>query len=179
MKNTMRTIILLAIIIAGCTVAVMAQNIKDLTEFTASNGVTYKEGDNIKLGRGSDTNGKFVYINATGLMMSMDAEQNRLPASFAGRLATIKKIKQYDQKKFKGVFITVGVGLAANYVLDIENAIAVCEVEICKKPEPVTVVVDKEDKYDQLKKLKGLLDEGVISQEEYDAEKKKILDKED
>lgn len=32
------------------------------------------------------------------------------------------------------------------------------------------------DKYQQLKQLKSLLDSGVLSQEEFDAEKKKILD---
>lgn len=31
------------------------------------------------------------------------------------------------------------------------------------------------DKYDELKKLKGLLDSGAITQSEYDAQKKKIL----
>jgi hypothetical protein len=35
--------------------------------------------------------------------------------------------------------------------------------------------VAKPDKYDELRKLKGLLDDGVISQEEYDQEKQKIL----
>lgn len=32
------------------------------------------------------------------------------------------------------------------------------------------------DKYQQLQQLKSLLDSGVLSQEEFDAEKKKILD---
>ena len=32
------------------------------------------------------------------------------------------------------------------------------------------------DKYQRLQQLKSLLDSGVLSQEEFDAEKKKILD---
>ena len=34
----------------------------------------------------------------------------------------------------------------------------------------------EDDRYDELRELKSLLDEGVISQEEYDQEKKEILD---
>ena len=36
----------------------------------------------------------------------------------------------------------------------------------------------KEDKYDKLEKIKKLLDSGAITQEEYDSEKKKILEEE-
>ena len=35
---------------------------------------------------------------------------------------------------------------------------------------------EKEDKYDKLKKLKSLLDDGIITQEEFDKEKAKILE---
>jgi hypothetical protein len=35
---------------------------------------------------------------------------------------------------------------------------------------------EREDKYDSLRKLKSLMDEGAISQEEYTVEKRKLLD---
>ena len=92
-----------------------------LTEFIASNNIKYKIGDEIKLGRGSDTNGKFVYINITGLAMSSDPDQNRLGAANAGLLVTIKKIFKYNYKRYKGVYFTVGGGNIANYSLDIET----------------------------------------------------------
>lgn len=38
-----------------------------------------------------------------------------------------------------------------------------------------SVIVTEEDKYDKLKKLKKLLDDGVLTQEEFETEKKKIL----
>jgi hypothetical protein len=60
------------------------QNVERLDEYTASNGITYKIGDEIKLGRGSDTNGKFVYVNIGGWAVSTNPEQNRLPASSSG-----------------------------------------------------------------------------------------------
>lgn len=40
-----------------------------------------------------------------------------------------------------------------------------------------TTVIQESDKYDQLSKLKKLLDENVISQEEFDSEKSKLLNK--
>ena len=54
----------------------------------------------------------------------------------------------------------------------------------CGEQIQKTIVDDKplvenqtEDKYDQLKKIKSLLDDGVLTLEEYEAEKKKILSK--
>ncbi|WP_026632820.1 SHOCT domain-containing protein [Dyadobacter alkalitolerans] len=57
--------------------------------------------------------------------------------------------------------------------MDIENAIATCEIENCKGESSVHA---KSDKYDQLKKLKDLHDKGILSEDEYSAEKKKLLD---
>lgn len=57
------TLLVILAMIIGLT---QAQNNEKLNEYTASNGITYKIGDEIKLGRGSDTNGKFVYVNIGG-----------------------------------------------------------------------------------------------------------------
>ncbi|GAA0878976.1 hypothetical protein GCM10009119_19440 [Algoriphagus jejuensis] len=148
-----------------------SQNAEKLEEYTASNGVTYKIGDEIKLGRGSDTNGKFVYANVGGWAVSTNPEDNRLGAANAGLIVTVKKINKYNHKRYKGVYFIVGGGNITNYTLDIENAIQSCEVENCAQ-ESQTVTTDK---YDQLAKLKKLLDDGVLSVEEYELEKKKIL----
>lgn len=51
-------------------------------------------------------------------------------------------------------------------------------MEYCtKEVQKVDVVGNTTDKYDQLKKLKDLLDDRVLTQSEYDTEKKKILKK--
>lgn len=155
-----------------CVNSLSAQKTKKIEEYAATNGVTYKVGDEIKLGRGSDTNGRFVYVMMGGWAMSTNPEENRLGAANAGLLVTIKKIKKYNYKRFKGVYFTVGGGNITNYLLDIENAIATCEIEDCTSTGDNTVEVDK---YDQLAKLKKLLDEGVLTKEEFELEKKKIL----
>jgi hypothetical protein len=152
------------------TITVYAQ--KRLEEYTASNGVTYKVGDQIKMGLGSDPSGKYNYLTVGGWGVSLDREENKLP-SIPGLVVTIKKIKEYDTRAYKGVSFTVGGGNITNYVLDIEGAIRACELEECDKNSGTNTT--SSDKYDKLKKLKTLYDEGVLSEEEYEAEKAKIL----
>lgn len=150
------------------------KNIK-LKEYTASNGVTYKVGGDVQLGEGSGDNGNFSYIRVAGVTQNLDdTSKNMLRAFAAGSVAKIKRIREYNYKSTKGVHFYVGTGTATNYMVNIERAIANCEVEPCEKQKG-TVVVKKTDKYDQLAKIKKLYDEGVLSEEEYEAEKKKLL----
>lgn len=177
MKNKKRIFLIIAILTLSL---VQAQKKREkLFEYTGSNNITYKIGDNINLGRGSDTNGKFVYVNIGGWAISSNPEENRLGAANAGLIVTIKKIYKYNYNRYKGIYFIVGGGNITNYTLDIENAIKTCEVENCTKEiQKVEVVENKTDKYDQLVKLKKLLDNEVLTQKEYDAEKKKILNQE-
>lgn len=166
----MRTAIFLSIML---TVMLPATAQTKLPEYKASNGITYHAGDTVKLGRGSATNGNFLYVQVAGLAASGNADENNLPRRFASSNAVIKKIITWKQKGAQKIALVVGVGLLTNYYLYIEDAIATCEVEDCKDPsQPVAST----DKYDQLAKLKKLLDDGVITQDEYDKEKKKLLD---
>lgn len=177
----MKTIITL-IICAFCLGSIQAQKkVEKLESYTASNGITYEVGDEIKLGRGSDTDGRFVFVNIAGWGAALaatnnpnyNAEQNRLGAANSGIQVTVKKIKKYNKKRFKGVIFTIGGGNITNYTLDIENAIATCEIEECNEKEKTAT---SNDKYDQLAKLKKLYDEGVLSAEEFENEKKKLLE---
>lgn len=134
-------------------------------EYKASNNVTYHIGDTVKLGRGSGNSGQFVFVYAAGLSGGA-----ALPSHYASGNAVIKKVQTWKVKGAVRWHLVVGVGLLTNYYIQIEDAIATCEVAQCNTPTAQT------DKFDQLKKLKELLDSGAITQEEYDAEKKKILE---
>ena len=149
-------------------------NAQRLDEYTASNGITYKEGDEIELNRGSGDNGRFVYVTIGGWAVSSNAYANQLPASNANINVVVKKIKKYDTKRLKAVIFTVGGGNITNYILDIENAIAACEITPCDSEDKNNASAS--DKYDKLAKIKKLFDEGVLSEDEYEAEKKKILE---
>lgn len=152
---------------------------QNLTTYTASNGITYNIGDTVKLGRGSATNGDFLYLQlggwaaVAGYDQTKGTDQNNIGRGYSGLAVTIKKIKKYKFKGQEKVYFIVGGGNISNYNLMIEDAIASCEVADCKENKPTETKTT--DKYDKLKKLKELLDQGIITQEEYDKEKKKIL----
>lgn len=151
--------------------------------YKASNGKTYHVGDTIKLGRGSAPNGYFRYLNEGGWGMMMTYNSNRSESqfnaarSFSGMNVNIKKIKTI--KGHAGsvrTYFVVGAGTITNYWLFIEDAIATCEVADCVQPTQQVSAAAVPDKFDQLKKLKDLFDSGALTKDEYDAQKKKILD---
>lgn len=168
-------------IITLCVVAILAFEAKaqKLTEYTASNGVTYHLKDTVHLGRGSAPNGTFLYLQmgGWGAVLNYDANagpnQLNIGRGYANTAVIIKKI---NETKIKGVtkgYFTVGGGNITNYLLYIEDAIQTCEVVPCTANGNQPVVADK---FDQLKKLKALLDNGAITRAEYDEQKKKLLD---
>lgn len=168
----MKKIVLLVMLIAVFSMNGQKKNQK-LKEYKASNGVLYKIGDVVKLGRGSGQNHRFVYVYIGGWGMSMNPESNMLPAHFAGAEMKIKKIHRLNYRVYKGVYFTVGGGNITNYMVRIEPAIESCEIVPCNKDKEKNVT--QEDKYDKLRKLKKLLDDGILTKEEYEAEKKKLL----
>jgi hypothetical protein len=157
-------------------IVVKAQKLK---EYTASNGVTYHLKDTVKLGMGSASNGNFLYLQMGGwaAIMSYDSnksdDQFNIGRAYANTAVIIKKISQAKLKGIIKTYFTVGGGNITNYLLYIDDAIQTCEVVPCtggRDNQPVVA-----DKFDQLKKLKDLLDSGAITQPEYDEQKKKLL----
>jgi hypothetical protein len=98
-----------------------------------------------------------------------------LQSAAAGTILTVKEIRVTGNRKrgFK-VWLIVGNGNIVNYLVDIEFATGIGEVlsynpKYQKKNEQIFSVAD------EIKKFKDLLDAGAITQQEYDAQKKKIL----
>jgi len=164
----MKKIILLLLLVSG-----VANAQERLTEYKASNGITYKEGDMILLGRGSGGQGTFVYLKMAGWAVATSGNTTQIGSAYSGLNVEIKKIKKQKFKGAEKIIFTVGGGNITNYSLEIEDAIGSCEIKDCvtQNSAPAT----QTDKYDQLKKLKALLADGTLSQEEYDVEKKKLL----
>lgn len=150
--------------------------------YSASNGITYKVGDAILLGRGSDTNGKFNYLQAGGLLnalsMGVGADSYAMSGdrNFAGQNAIIKKIKKETSKRGgEKVFFVVGVGSLTNGNLFIEDAIKSCEIADCDKSVNSDNKINSNDKYDRLKKIQELKDSEILTIDEFESEKAKIL----
>jgi len=148
---------------------VYAQKLK---EYKASNGITYKAGDDIMMGSGSGNNDNYVYLWITSALAKGGEIKSR---AYNGYSVTIKKIKRFKDKRSEKVLFLVGGGNISNYTLDIENAIESCEIKDCGQNN-TQISYTETDKYEKLKKLKELLDSDILTQEEFDSEKRKILE---
>jgi len=147
--------------------------------YTASNGITYHVGDTIKLGLGSNPNGEFRFLQISGwggILMSSQGGEKRgdynIGKGYAYSNIIIKKIKFYKVKGAQKVYFTVGGGNITNYSLAIEEAIATCEIDQCHKKSETQFSIA-----DELLKMQKLLNDGLITKEEFEAFKKKLLAK--
>ncbi len=157
---------------------------------TTSTGFKVYEGLEIKIGTGSMNDGdfKFIRTNATSLFSyysttgykGLANQANSFSRSNSGLIFKVKKIMSRGSKKNGFVYYAkIGQGLI-NYEMDVENAIKFGEIVVPEEFAPksknqIQVISTIETKYDKLKKIKELKDSGVLSDEEFQKEKDKIL----
>jgi hypothetical protein len=165
----------------------------DDTLFTTC-GYKIAVGQEINLGTGSTPDGDFKFIrrNSTGFGTMMtttnsnayNKSQFSLPRNMAGHKGKVVKIVTRGNKRIGKTYeplITFGVG---RYEVDVENAIASGEIVVPEEFKPklkttATIVEIKQQisVADELTKLKKLYDDGVLTKDEYETQKKKLLEK--
>ena len=157
--------------------------------YTTNLGWQLKEGDTLQLGKGSRDRQAFSYIYSSpasfARIMDTNEEIKYLENDYNNRIAIIKKFGAKGRKKIGyKAYAVVGIGEYENYWVEIEDAIEYGEIlppNSDYMPEKevmeVKVVGQNVDKYDQLAKLKKLFDDGILTEEEYKAEKTKLLSK--
>ncbi|MBD1391925.1 SHOCT domain-containing protein [Mucilaginibacter glaciei] len=150
-----------------------------LTEYKATNGVNYKIGDTVKLGRGSAPNGSFNYMQMGGIGAFLAHKQQRgdqlnIDKTYANTAVVIKNIKSSKINGAQKITFVVKADAPLNINLTIDDAIQTCEVLPCndKAASGTTQTLSVAD---EILKLKKLLDAGAITQAEYDAQKKRLL----
>ena len=157
---------------------------------TTSTGFkVYKDLD-LKIGTGSMNDGdfKFIRTNASSLFnyysntgyQGLANQANSFRRSNSGLTFKVKKMITRGNKKNGFVYYAkIGSGMI-NYEVDLENAIRSRELIIPEEymPKQKSQIQYSESKYDQLKKIKELKDSGVLSEEEFQKEKDKIIDQE-
>lgn len=151
----------------------------DLDSVVCSYGWVIKVGQNINLGTGTMADKSFAYVGTTPNLLSTIPIP--LGSSYAGLNLTVKRIVE---KKFKGakkIELVVSGGNIVNYRVQIEQAIEAGEIlppiEYRKKVEPTVIIQNNTSVADELVKLKKLYDDGLLSKEEFEAQKKKLLEK--
>jgi len=148
---------------------------QDITSYKATNGITYHLNDTVKLGKGSASDGSFLYIQERGIPTPLPgpSHTHNLPRDFTNGGVIIKNIKKSNRNGIDKYVLVVDAGGVFRFSLYIDDAILACEVLPCqttatKAPSPTYVA-------DEIKKLKDLLDAGTITQAEFNAQKKKLL----
>lgn len=157
MKNTLIIVIFLLSILS----------INAQTEYTSKSGKIYKIGDTIHLGKPINiSSGPLIATNGHWSSIKTEKHKALRNMNFVNKKVIVTRIEQTEKAKL--FFKLYGKKL---YVL-IDDALLNGEVL-----SSYTVVSEEIDKYDKLKKLKELLDMEAITTEEFNSEKKKLLNK--
>lgn len=165
----------------GATASEIRKQLED--GYTLSSGWTIKEGDTLKIGKGTMPNKSyaFIYQSPANYFSETSAStyNKRYLLSNGAKVARVKDIRTYGTKKGGFTIVAVvGVGEIANYWIELDNAVDAGELippaEYATKKEGDQKV--RLSTADELKKWKDLFDAGAITKEEYDAQKKKILE---
>lgn len=150
------------------------------------------EGQDVKIGVGATPDGDFKFIRRNSASMfsyysttgykGLANAANAFSRSQSGLKYKIKSVEKRGSKKHGYVYYAkIGSGMV-NYEIDVENAIASGELWVPDefKIKPVNkIVVETKQQIsvaDELAKLKKLYDDGILSKEEYDVQKQKLLD---
>lgn len=154
------------------------------TLYTTS-GFKVVKGDELKIGTGTmpDASFKFIrtnsasFFNYSATNQARANEANSLPRSTSGQKLKVIRVEARGNKK-RGFNYFAVLGGMIRYEVDVENAIPAGEIVVPNEFKPKTLAgnnVIQASPADELKKFKGLLEDGTITQEEFNAKKKQLL----
>ena len=157
------------------------------------NGGSITVGEDLTLGKGTKDNGYFRYIevNSQSMMRAYNTngtnwgvqDANSMSSQYNDLKGKVIKIQERGNRRTgKKWYAVIGVGDVRRYQVDIENALISGEILVegstlgKKELEPKTEN-QMVSKADELLKIKTLLEDGLITEEEFNQMKSEILSK--
>lgn len=149
---------------------------KAIPEYKTRMGTVFHPGDTLHLGLGTDLRGSFKYITIPANVF-ISPVPTPLSAVGANQRTVIKEIRLQTFNKRVGPRTVAVVNFGGfNDAVDLDAAEEAGEIRtINNKPKATAPAAASVSVADELMKLKGLLDAKVITQEEFDAQKAKLL----
>ena len=146
---------------------------KSVNEFKSLKGTVLHPGDTIRLARGSNPNGSFVYAYMPA--KAIGSPRVYFNTSWANGKAIVKELR-YQELKKTGDHRTIAIVKTntVNGLIEIDAAEDAGEI-ITANNRPKEVTNSQGSIADELLKLKALLNAGAITQVEYDGQKAKLL----
>lgn len=167
----MRSIISIFILLMPAMIFAQRKN----DSLVTSIGWVINKGDTITLGLGSMPDGGYKYIQISEAASFGD---EHLSNRYSGKSFEVFKIKVFRGRQVPVIKYGNSKLLGQRWDVEIEGAIANNEIVV---PEKFRKKQDappaSASKADEIAKLKKLLDDGALTKEEFEAEKKKILNK--
>lgn len=155
--------------------------INDDTLYVTDN-VYFTKGSDIELGVGTMPNGDFKYITSSrGNWLTAMGESDilHIGSKWSGHKFLVKDFYQYGTNQRGYVFyLKLGGGNIINYECDIKNALRFGEVihkDYAISNGNPTIIQQQLSPADEIKKLHGLYKDGILSEEEYNSAKQKLL----
>ena len=181
MKKLLSTFVIAIITIMNLSAQIPGSKFKG--PITIFDSIKVYEEDTLFLGRGSDPRtGDFVFIYTpanywAGTPLTYYNHQ------LANTTLKVKFFKEFESKKTGKKIYTVVDSPGYNAVAELESAInsgeiiAINKRNVSKPAEAKTVIINSQVSVaDELRKLKQLLNDSIITQEEFDLQKKKLLE---
>ncbi|MBN9297338.1 MAG: SHOCT domain-containing protein [Filimonas sp.] len=175
MKKTTVFILALFTCLSGFSQTGLPKLDKD-TIFTTS-GYKIIAGEEIRLGAGTMPNGdfKFIHVSRKSPFNNGRNFNASLDRSSSGHVYKVAKVVDYGSSKAGYTYYALISLGPMRYEIDIENAIASGEIAVPNEFKKTTPTTTSGSTADELIKLKKLLDDGVITKEEFEKQKSKLL----
>lgn len=167
----------LTLLLLGAGLTAQAQILgKSIPEYTTTRGTIFHKGDTIRLALGTDIGGRFKYV-AVPPNFLLNARPLPFDATYANQRLVIKDIRVLMPIN-RGTSRTVAIVPtdAFNGHVDMDAAEEAGEIVTAhNRPTRSALQAPGMSVADELLKLKKLQEAGVITQQEFEAQKAKLL----